>query len=127
MDPVEEGTLVAGGGLEGSADQGGRRQITLIEEEVWAAVMGQLAADADPSSRRANLMVSGIALRDSRERTLLVGSTRIRVNGELKPCERMDEAVPGLSRLLESDWKGGAYGAVIEGGRVRIGDEVRFE
>ena len=37
MDRVEQAELVAGGGVRGSADRGGRRQISIISEEAWEA------------------------------------------------------------------------------------------
>ena len=37
MDAMLEGELVAGRGLAGNANQGGRRQVTLIEEEAIVA------------------------------------------------------------------------------------------
>ena len=62
MDPVGEATLVENRGILGNANQNGRRQVTLIEEEVWQQLMSQLGADLDPSARRANLMISGVRL-----------------------------------------------------------------
>ena len=33
MDPVEAADLVAGSGIAGNANQGGRRQVTILERE----------------------------------------------------------------------------------------------
>lgn len=127
MDPVPTATLIADRGIVGNANQGGRRQVTIIEREVWNRLMERLGAAADPSQRRANLMVSGIPLKDSRGRILRVGGTRIQIMGETKPCERMEEAVSGLRSAMYDDWQGGAFGIVLEDGQIGIGDDVAFE
>ncbi|MEP0548064.1 MAG: MOSC domain-containing protein [Rhodothermales bacterium] len=126
MDPASSADLVAGRGIVGNADQGRRRQVTLIEEEVWADLMERLGGALDPSARRANLMVRGVRLADSRGRVLRVGACRIRIFGETKPCERMDEVLPGLKDLMFPDWRGGAFGEVLDDGRIAVGDPVRW-
>ena len=127
MDSQSAIELVAGRGVLGSADQRGRRQVTLLEREVWDALTGELGSEAGPEARRANVLVSGINLRGSRGRMLRLGQTRVRVAGEVKPCERMEEAVPGLRSLMFPDWRGGAFAEIIEGGAVAVGDTVAWE
>lgn len=127
VDPVQEAELVAGAGIRGNADQGGRRQVTLIEEEVWQELMAQLGSDLPPSTRRANLLLRGVRIADSRGRVLVVGLCRIRIYNETKPCERMDEALPGLRAAMYPDWRGGAYGEVLAGGVLRVGDRAGWE
>jgi MOSC domain-containing protein YiiM len=126
MDPVDRVTLVAERGLAGNANQGGRRQVTIIARETWDRLMSELEASVDPSARRANLMVSGLDLEESRERVLKVGACRIRIRGETRPCERMDDALPGLRDAMRPGWGGGAYGIVIEDGEIRVGDSVEW-
>jgi MOSC domain-containing protein YiiM len=126
MDSVGHAMAVAGRGLVGNADQGRRRQVTLIEEEAWRELMEVLAADALPSARRANLMLSGIRLANSRGRVLRVGAVRLRIGGETRPCERMDEAVPGLRLAMQSCWGGGAFAEVLDDGAVAVGDPVHW-
>jgi MOSC domain-containing protein YiiM len=127
MDPVNEATLVAGSGLARNADQGGRRQVTIISAERWKEMMAELGRDLDPSTRRANLMVSGLELADTRERVLRVGGCRLRVNGETRPCERMDEASQGLRAIMTPHWRGGIYAEVLDDGIIEIGDAVVWE
>jgi MOSC domain-containing protein YiiM len=127
MDSVSSAELVAGRGLVGNANQGGRRQVTLIEQEAWENLMGHLGSTLSPSARRANLMISGLELANSRGRVIHIGECRIRIYGETKPCERMDEALPGLKDAMYDNWRGGAYGEALDDGQIKIGDEVWLE
>ena len=127
MDSVQEATLVAGQGVQGSVGRSRRRQVTILAREAWVAATEKVGRDPGPASRRANILVSGIELAHTRGRILLVGSCRILIGGELTPCERMDEAAPGLRRALEPDWRGGVFGQVLDGGTVRVGDVVAWE
>lgn len=126
MDPLDRAELVAERGLVGNADQGGRRQVTIISAEAWERAEADLGRRVSPDARRANLLVQGIELRDTRERTLAVGGVRILVGGETKPCYRMDEAADGLQEALRPEWRGGVYGRVVEGGAIEVGDPVRW-
>jgi MOSC domain-containing protein YiiM len=126
MDAVPAAMLVADRGLVGNADQGRRRQVTLIEREVWEHLMREVQGAIGPAARRANLMVSGIALKDTRNRVLRVGGIHLRVGGESRPCERMDEALAGLRRAMRSDWGGGVYAQALDNGLISVGDEVAW-
>jgi len=127
MDPTTSATLIEGKGVEGSVGRSSRRQVTIIEREVWDALMKQTNASAPPSTRRANLMISGVSLADTRKRVLRIGDTRLEIAGETKPCERMEEAVPGLRAAMYPNWGGGAFAKVLSGGAIRVGDRVELE
>ena len=101
MDPVNAASLDAMAGLIGNANRGRRRQVTIISRERWNELMRDLGARLPPGTRRANAMVSGIDLENSRGRILRIGSARLLINGETKPCERMEEAHAGLQVLSD--------------------------
>jgi MOSC domain-containing protein YiiM len=98
-----------------------------VERERWNAFMAELGASIDPSARRANIMVSGVALPHTRTRVLRIGAARIEVGGELTPCERMDEALPGLRQAMRANWGGGVFAAVLEGGIIQVGDPIVWQ
>ena len=126
MDRVLFAEAVPGRGLAGNANQGGKRQITLIDETRWADACRQLGIDVDPSARRANVMLRGIDLLDSRGRTLRIGPAVVRIYNETRPCEQMDDAQQGLRNALRPEWRAGAYGEIVEGGVIRIGDTAEW-
>lgn len=126
MDATPSARLVAGRGIVGNADQGRKRQVTLVAQEKWNHLMQSLRADADPSARRANLLLSGIDLVETRGRILAIGTCRFRIAGETRPCERMDEAVPGLRSAMDPEWGGGAFAEVLDDGTIGVGDPVRW-
>ncbi len=127
MDSVERAALDAGRGISGNANRGGRRQVTIISEERWSELMARLDADLDPSTRRANLMISGIDLQNSRGRILRIGVARLRINGETRPCERMEEAHAGLQAAMRERWGGGAFAEVLTTGAIHVGDPIEWD
>ena len=126
MDAVPEAELVAGRGVRGSADQGGKRQITIIAAEAWDAVQEELKTGIDPAARRANVMLHGIDLENTRGRMLRLGPCLVRIYGEVRLCSQMDDAQPGLREALRKHWRGGVFGEIIEGGTIHIGDTAEL-
>ncbi|MHC5012777.1 MAG: MOSC domain-containing protein [Planctomycetota bacterium] len=127
MDARAGAVLVGNRGLQENVDQGGKRQVTLLDSERWQRAVKELGVAVDPVVRRANLLVSGLNLAESRGRTLRIGTCRLLIQGETRPCERMNEAQPGLLAALDADWGGGAYAEVLEGGEIAVGDAVSWE
>lgn len=127
MDERAEALLREGLGMEGNANQRGHRQVTIIQSEAFSEMSRELGVEIHPATRRANLLVSGVELADSRNRILRIGPCRLLVRGETRPCERMEEALPGLRAAMSPNWRGGCYGEVISGGRIAAGDEVIWE
>lgn len=124
MDPAERVQAVEGEGIEGDVNLGrGSRQVTVIEQEVFDRLRDELP-NALPAMRRANVMVSGVRLEESRGRLLALGDVRIRIVGETVPCGRMEEQCAGLQEALRPGWGGGAYGRVEQGGELEVGAEA---
>jgi MOSC domain-containing protein YiiM len=122
MDSARRVTLIADKGIEGDANFGRtKRQVTVIEREVFERVRAHLP-EADPSMRRANIMLSGLPLEGARDQVLTLGEVRIRLIGETRPCERMEEQCAGLTTALDPHWGGGAYGVVLDDGEISVGD-----
>jgi MOSC domain-containing protein YiiM len=127
MDPVSEARLVAGRGIVGNANQGGKRQVTIIAREAWEDATRELGEELPPTLRRANLMVSGIELANTRRRVLRIGNVRVRVYGETTPCSLMEAAHAGLRAALRPAWRGGVFGEVLDDGEIAVGDRVAWE
>ena len=127
MDGHREVVFVAEKGITGNTCRSSTRQVTIIAQEQWHAMMHDLGGALDPGARRANIMVSGVDLAQSRGRVLRLGGVRVRIRGETRPCERMDEALPGLRAAMELDWRGGAFGEVLDDGLLAVGDAASWE
>ena len=126
MDATQSARFEHDKGIAGSADRGGRRQVTIIEQHAWDAAIEAVGEHVDPVTRRANLLISGPSLTNSRGRTLLVGECRISILGETRPCHLMEEAQTGLQNALRPDWRGGAFGQIMNDADVAVGDVVRW-
>src|SRR5687767_8296313 len=127
MDSADRARVVAGKGIIGNANQGGKRQVTIVSNKHWGEVTATLGDVPDPRLRRANLLVSDIDFTDARGKILKIGSVRIRIYGETRPCEQMEAAVPGLQDAMSVPWGGGAFGEILDDGEIAVGDPVVIE
>jgi len=131
IDHVEV-TVEAGlaGDFRGAIKPGGKgkRQVSMIEARDWAAAMAELGHDLPWWERRANLLVDGLDLPQTPGSRVRIGTdVVIEITTECDPCSRMEEIAPGLKAALTPDWRGGALGRVLCGGRIAIGDAVVVE
>ncbi|MFN8423195.1 MAG: hypothetical protein U0470_07290 [Anaerolineae bacterium] len=51
---------------------------------------------------------------------------RIRIYGRDPPCDLMDRQAAGLRAALDPDWRAGAFGEVVEGGPLAVGDAAAW-
>lgn len=127
--PAEEVTVDLDEGLIGDhySKKGGDRQVTLIQAEHLQGVAGMLHREhVDPSLTRRNLLISGLnllALQDARFR--IGDSVILETTGQCHPCSRMEENLgPGGYQAMRGH--GGLTARVVQGGIIRLGDEVRL-
>jgi MOSC domain-containing protein YiiM len=126
MEALPAVAISVAAGLEGDArGRPGRRQVTVLAREDWAAAMRDAAGSLPWTARRANLLIEGLALADCTGAELRIGKTvRLRISGETDPCARMDAALPGLRAALTPGWRGGVTCRVVADGEVAVGDPV---
>jgi MOSC domain-containing protein YiiM len=128
--PVREVTIAearAGEGLVGDHARGGNRQITLMENNAWQAALNDLGREhLPPAGRRANVVVEDFSLEQAIGRRIQVGECVIEVVSELRPCKLMEDVTPGLMQALEPECRGGAYGRVVQSGRIEAGAAVQL-
>ncbi len=102
----------------------GKRQVTVISAEAWAATCEDLGQQIPWTTRRANLLVEDIQLPHRTGDVIEIGGVRLLVTMEVDPCSRMEEQYDGLKAALTPDWRGGVACTVLQGGSVRLGDDV---
>lgn len=122
-------TLIAEQGIEGDHHAGGRpgrkRQVTLIQSEHLAAVASFLHRDPlPPELLRRNLVVSGINLLALKGREFRIGPCLLSHTGSCDPCSLMESQL-GPGGLNAMRGHGGITAMVLEGGVIRVGDEIR--
>ncbi len=118
-----------GKGLAGDRFRGSeasKRQVTLIQAEHVEVMQKLLGQAIDPALLRRNLLVSGINLYALRHARFRVGVLLLEGTGICAPCSRMEQALgPGAFNAMRGH--GGITARVIEGGELKVGDEVWME
>jgi MOSC domain-containing protein YiiM len=129
MRTLERAEILADPGVAGDTrGKPGRRQVTVLSAGAWLEACNLAGTDQPWLARRANLLVDGLDLRNSGGAVLFLGDgIELLVTGELAPCERMDEASPGLRLALAHEWRGGVTCRVQRGGVLVVGASARLQ
>ena len=79
-----------------------------------------------PSDLRRHIAVSGINLFSLKGRRFRIGRALLETTGWCQPCARLEQRLgPGTFQAMRGH--GGITARVIEGGIIRLDDEVRVE
>ena len=111
-------------GLDTENRKPGKRSLTLLSKEQWAAVCAELGAELPWYTRRANLLIEGLDLASTIGREITIGDVRVRIHDETKPCRIMDQQFAGLRKALLPDCRGGVFGQVLNDGTIDVGNTV---
>jgi len=104
----------------------GNRQVTVLSEEDWKIALNEINSEANWTTRRANLLVKGVSLHNTKGKILTIGEVKLEIMGELNPCGRMDEQVKGLTNALLPNWRGGVKCKILTEGEVKVGDSLEI-
>ncbi len=127
VQPVEQVTVSERSGLVGDHYSGtnGKRHITLFQAEHLPAIASFAGLPGvDPALLRRNIVVSGVNLLALKGKQFKLGSeVTLEYTGECHPCSQMEAAL-GEGGYNAMRGHGGITARVIQGGQVRVGDEV---
>ena len=117
-------------GLEGDRFRGragGKRQVTLIQEEHLHVIASCLQHESiDPALLRRNIVVSGINLLALKDKIFQLGEVVLEFTGLCHPCSKMEKQLgPGGYNAMRGH--GGITARVVEAGIVHIGDSVLYQ
>ncbi len=116
-------------GLEGDHYSGSsrKRQVTLIQAEHLKVVASLLGKDKiDPLLTRRNMVVSGVNLLAFKNMQFQIGTEVIlEMTGDCHPCSQMETNF-GEGGYNAMRGHGGITAKVIQGGEIKIGDNVKL-
>lgn len=102
----------------------GKRQVTVLSREDFDEACQSLGVVLPWTTRRANLLVTGLRFAETKGKLLKIGDVLLEITGETDPCFRMDEQQEGLQEALRPHWRGGVTCRVLSEGQIAVGDEI---
>ena len=134
MRAIDRVRVIPGIGLEGDRYASGRghfsgspgtgRALTLIEAEVIESLLDSVGIALRPGEARRNVTTRGIALNALVGRQFRIGSVLCKGVRLCEPCSYLEDQL-GRPLLRPLQHRGGLRADVLEGGEIRIGDEVQ--
>lgn len=105
----------------------GKRQVTLLSLEAWQTACAELGVELPWTTRRANILVSGLTFSAKDVGKILqIGDVRLQITIETDPCNRMDEQHQGLTAALTPNWRAGVCCRVLSGGQIRVNEPMTW-
>lgn len=128
MQSVERVMVGMEHGLEGDRFRGrpgGKRQVTLIQQEHLAMIASCMGLKkVSPALLRRNMVISGLNLLALKGKTFEIGDAVLRFTGLCHPCSKMEMRLgPGGYNAMRGH--GGITTTVIQAGEIKVGDFVR--
>jgi MOSC domain-containing protein YiiM len=126
VNRLEEVLAIKDKGLDGDRynNQGGVRQVTLIQAEHLKAIASFMGKEEiDPAVVRRNIVVKGINLLSLKEKQFHIGEAVFEYSGECHPCSRMEQNL-GNGGYNAMRGHGGITAKVIKEGLIKVGDAV---
>lgn len=126
--PVTKAEINMETGLLGDhySGQSRKRQVTLIQKEHLDTIGSILQKEIVPDLLRRNIVVGGINLLSLKDKQFIIGDNIVlEYTGPCHPCSRMETNLgPGGYNAMRGH--GGITAKVIQGGKIKIGDRVKF-
>ncbi len=123
MEQLQSAAVTVQAGVEGDLRGALKdRQVTVLAHESWQAACNDLGSELPWTTRRANVLVEGLALAEQTGKTIRIGEVTLLITGETDPCVRMEEQAAGLRDALAPEWRGGVTCRVTAGGSIAVGD-----
>ena len=125
LEQVDDAAISVEAGIAGDArGRKHNRQVTVLFREGWDDACRDLGVRLPWVTRRANLLVEGVAPPQAAGGQIAIGDVRLEITMQTDPCFLMERAHAGLKAALTPAWRGGVCCRVLAGGVVRIGDSV---
>lgn len=124
LTELHEVEAITGVGLEGDRHaENAARQVSIQSTHELALASGRLGREILPSQTRRNITLDTGVLPRTRGQRLHIGDAELEVFSDAPPCALMTELIgkgarPALKKLA------GIHCRVINGGTIRIGDEL---